>query len=160
MRTSRPTNRTVLPVALAGVLLLSACADSADQPWVAFEGGGFVFNYRVAEAYYGVNIRPMRHLPDGTVIQVSFEDPAGGPPILSRFTVKGPELRYSVRTPGLTGIKAHRPYRVELSVLEAATGNVLGRYEKSFSSSADQSELPSAPLVIGPGYKRNPDSDL
>lgn len=145
-------------LALTGAF--AGCGESADQPWVAFEGGGFVFNYRIAEAYYGVNIRPMRRLPEGTVIEVHFEDPAGGPPIVSRFTVTKPELRYSVRTPGLTGIKAHRPYRVELRVLETGTGKLLGRYERSFASSADQSELPEEPLVIGPGYTRNPDADL
>ena len=140
-------------------LSLAGCEPAADQPWVAFEGGGFVFNYRVAEAYYGFNLRPMRRIPDGTLIEVQFENPAGGPPLEESFRTAGAQLRYSFRSPGLHGIIAGRPYRVTVRLSDGG-GAVLGTYERDFVSSLDQSALPGEPPVLGPGFEINPQSDL
>lgn len=43
------------PTALwAYAVLLAGCSeDEAEKPYVEFAGGGFVFNYNIAEAYCG-----------------------------------------------------------------------------------------------------------
>ncbi len=129
---------------------LGGCAEE-DKSYVAFEGGGVIFNYRIAEAYYGINLRPMRRLRPGTVLEVEFENPSGGEPYLVRKTVGAPKLRYTVRTPPVQGVKGNRDYRVFVRVL-SHDGTLLATYTKSVHSDLDQSVLPKAPLVVGPGY--------
>ena len=148
-------SRTVLAL-LVIVALLAGC-DDQDQPYVKFEGGGFMFNYRIAEAFYGFSLRPMRKLPAGPVLEAEFEDPSGGPAFHERQTVGEPKLRYLFRTPALKGIRANVPYRAKILVRQAGTGSLLATYERTFTSDADQSELPEIPLVPGPAYQRNPD---
>lgn len=138
------------------VLMLVGCGNDTG-PWLAFDGGSFVFNYRIAEASYGFNVRPLRKMPEGTVLEAQFEDPAGGPPLIVRQEVKGPALRYSFQTPALSGIKAGKPYHAAIRVLEAGTLKVLASYERIFKSDVDQSWLPSKPLVVGPVYTPNPE---
>lgn len=133
-------------------ILLGGCAEE-DKPHVAFEGGGFIFNYRIAEAYYGINLRPMRRLRPGTVLEVEFENPSGGEPYLVRRTVGAPKLRYTMRTPPVQGVKGDRDYRIIVRV-RSHDGTLLATYTKSVHSDLDQSFLPKAPLVVGPGYHR------
>ncbi|HXF54619.1 MAG TPA: hypothetical protein VNK52_10905 [Hyphomicrobiaceae bacterium] len=145
-----------LLVALVVGAIMAAC-DDASKPYVDIEGGGFIFNYRIAEAFYGVSLRPMRRLEPGTVLEVEFENPAGGKPYVVRETVDAARLSYMLRTPGLSGIEKDRPYRVEVRVLAPGDGRLLARYETTFKSDLDQSMLPSKPLTIGPGYTPNPE---
>jgi hypothetical protein len=142
-------------MALAAAAIMAACDDTS-KPYVEIEGGGFIFNYRIAEAFYGVSLRPMRRLETGTVLEAEFENPAGGKPYVVRETVEGARLSYMLRTPGLTGIEKDRPYRVEVRVL-AGDGRLLASYERTFKSDLDQSVLPEKPLTIGPGYTPNPE---
>lgn len=138
-------------------LALAACG-AEDGPWLAFDGGGFVFNYRTAEASYGFNVRPLRYLAPGTVLEAELENPAGGPPIVIDQEIRTPGLRYTFQSPPLTGIQAGKPYHASVSVLEAGSGKRLARYERAFTSQADQSWLPEKPLVVGPGYQPNPEA--
>ena len=141
---------------LALQLLLAGCGRETG-PWVAFDGGGFVFNYRIAEASYGFNVKPLRRLPEGAVLEAEFEDPGGGKPIFVREVVTGPALRYMFQTPPLTGIKAAKPYRAVIRVMAPGGDTILASYERKFVSDVDQSWLPDKPLVVGPGYAPNPD---
>lgn len=138
----------------AAALILTACGEAED--YIAFDGGGFIFNYRIAEAYYGVSVKPMRRLMPGFVLEAAFENPAGGEPIIVRREIKGPKLRYTLRTPPLTGIEKNRPYRVVVRVMSAPGGRELARISKALSSELDQSALPAKPLAIGPGYHNTP----
>jgi hypothetical protein len=146
----------LLLVALA-TLVIAGCSPSDDTPWVTFAGGGFAFNYRLAEAYYGFNVRPLRPLPTGTVLEARFEDPAGGPELVVRETVREEKLTYGFRSPPLAGVRKNRPYKVEIRVLAADTGALLGSYGRTYSSEADQDWLPEQPLTVGPGYAPNPE---
>jgi hypothetical protein len=149
--------RPLFPVALT--LWLAACGgDDPARPYVEFLGGGFIFNYRLAEADYGFVVKPLRTIPPGTALEALFEDPAGGPPLRVRQTARSGMLQYSFRSPPVTGVVAGRPYRVELRLLDAATGAELARYERSFTADVGQEVLPATPPVVGPGYQPNPEA--
>ena len=146
--------RFALLIALAGVL--TACGeDDPDEPRVEIVGGGFIFNYRVADAFYGITVRRLRPMESGAILEAEFEDPAGGEPIVVRQPSGGGRLQWMFRTPPLRGIEANRPYRVELRVVDAETGRTLEARARSFRSDVSQEALPDQPLTVGPGYHTN-----
>lgn len=138
---------------LAALIALSAC--SGDSPLVVVSGGGFIFNYRIAEATAGIVAEVARPLPPGGAVEVSFENPAGGPPFVEAKPVTPERRRFSFVTPPLSGIKADTDYVVVVRVLDAE-GKEVQRVETRVRSDVDQSILPKAPLTVGPGYARNP----
>ena len=140
---------------LTALLALAACSD--DSPYVVVSGGGIVFNYRIAEATAGIVAEVARVLPEGGVIEASFENPAGGPPIVEAKPVTEDRRRFSFVTPPLSGIKADTDYKVVVRVLDA-DGTEVQRVETTLHSDLDQSILPDAPLTVGPGYARNPNA--
>ena len=48
---------------LAVLLVLGGCGGSDDTPYLKILGGGFIFNYRIGEAYYGLVVKAERRLP-------------------------------------------------------------------------------------------------
>jgi hypothetical protein len=138
---------------LALIPLLGACAD--DRPYLEIGGGGFIFNYRNAQAHYGIILYPRKNPPAGAVIEATFDNPAGGGPIVLRREARGGG-RIDFQTPPVTGVKKDTPYHV-LVVLRAADGAELQRLERDFVSELDQTILPERPLAIGPGYQQNID---
>jgi hypothetical protein len=118
-------------------------------------GGGILFNYRIAEATAGIVAEVARPLPEGGMVEASFEDPAGGPPFVESKPVTEDRRRFSFVTPPLTGIKADTDYAVVVRVLDA-DGTEVQRVETKVHSDLDQSILPKVPLTVGPGYARNP----
>jgi hypothetical protein len=139
-------------------LLLAAAGAACNQnsEYLAVAGGGFIFNYRIAEASYGIALKPMRDIPGDAVITATFDDPAGAEPIV--LSKEGPfnPTRIAFQTPALEGVVAHHPYNV-IVVLADAEGAELQRIERAFESDVDQSVLPELPLVIGPTYQPNID---
>jgi hypothetical protein len=145
---------TRVPLMLLAVLALAGCED-AGKPPLALAGGGFIFNYRIAEVFYGVSLKPQRRIAAGAVLEGEFENPAGGQNLIVRETLGEPKLVYALQSPPLTGVKAGKPYRVEVRLIEG--GKITARLERTFASDLDQDVLPAAPLTIGPGYTPNPD---
>jgi hypothetical protein len=145
---------------LGGTLavLLASCSgsESDDRPYFEFIGGGFIFNYRLAEADYGFVVKPLRRIPAGTILEAVFEDPSGGEPIVVRHTTKWGRLQYVFRTPPVRGVKANHDYKVELRLLDPKDKRVIATYSRSFRSDVDQSILPEHPPVVGPGYHPAP----
>jgi hypothetical protein len=135
-------------------LCLASCEDASKPPLVV-AGGGFIFNYRIAEVFYGVSLKPQRRIAAGAVLEGEFENPAGGPNLIVRETLGEPKLVYSLQTPPLKGVQAGKPYRVEVRLIEG--GKTTGRVERTFTSDLAQDVLPAAPLTIGPGTTPNPD---
>jgi hypothetical protein len=144
-------NRLILLVA---ALMLASC-EPANKPPLVVAGGGFIFNYRIAEVFYGISLKPQRRFAADAVLEGEFENPAGGPALIVRDTLGAPKLVYALQSPPLKGVKAGAPYRVEVRLIEG--GIVTGRVERTFTSDLDQDMLPEAPLTIGPGYTPNPD---
>ena len=139
------------------VMALLGCKDDPNKPYLEFSGGGFIFNYRNAEAFYGFVATPLRSLPDGSVIEAQFEVPGSTTPyVITEKSVPG-MLQYSFKTEQLSGIEKGHPYKVVMRLLSGPGGNEVARYEKSFHTDVEQASLPSKPLVVGPGYTPNPD---
>jgi hypothetical protein len=136
---------------------LAAACSNQNSPYMDVSGGGFIFNYRVAEAVAGLVITPRRALPEKSTIEVTMENPAGGDPIVMRQEPTGPGKVDFITDP-LQGIKADKDYTVTVRLV-SADGAELQRIEKKFHSQLDQSALPSAPLTVGPGYDKNPAYD-
>lgn len=131
--------------------------DPAEKPWLQVMGGGFIFNYRVADVYYGFTAAVMRPLPTGSIVEAAFENPAGGPPLVVRQRVGGAEMtRLSLRSPPVRGVEAGRDYHVALHILDREDERVLWSSELTFRSNISDKVVPERPLTIGPGYARNP----
>lgn len=128
--------------------------DPAQSPYLKILGGGFMFNYRVADVYYGFTAAVMRPLPTGSIIEAAFEDPAGGPGHIVRQRVGTGTDRYALRSPPVRGVKAGKPYRVDIRVLDRRETAVLWRHEMVFKSQLDDRIVPDEPLTVGPGYHR------
>lgn len=153
-----PMHKTCLPVTLTA-LLLGGCFAEQDGNTLATEGGGFIFNYRLGEAFAGIVVgpRPLHDFDIGSTVEVSFTDPGGGDPIVQSLpVVTHKQLRYTFTTEPLTGIEAGKNYPVIVRLL-GPDGNEIEKVETSFRSEVDQSVLPKKPLTIGPGYARNPE---
>lgn len=141
---------------LTFALLLAACGEDPNAPYLAFAGGGFVFNYRNAEAFYGFVAKPLRTLPEGGVIEAQFEVPNSSDPAVTREKVVQGQVQYSFQSPFLTGIEPKRDYKAVMRLIDAQ-GKEVARYEQKFHTDVDQATLPNQPLVVGPGYQKNPE---
>jgi hypothetical protein len=135
---------------------LAGCLDDDKSPYVELRGGGFQFNYRIAEATATVVLGTLRKLPANSLIEVNFENPAGGAPIVLRKPVGADDTAIDFSTPPLTGIVKDKPYQLTVRLLDK-DGKELQRIEKPYKSNLDQSILPEKPLVVGPGYAPNPE---
>jgi hypothetical protein len=147
--------RALAILALLAIALLG-CKEDSTTPYLEFSGGGFIFNYRNAEAFYGFVATPLRKLPEGSVIEVHFEVPGSAVPyVISEKSVPG-MMQYSFKTGQLAGIEKGHPYKAIMRLLSGPGGTELARYEKDFHTDVEQATLPSKPLVVGPGYTPNP----
>ena len=142
--------------ALSLLLLLAACNESENGPYLEYAGGGFIFNYRNAVAFYGFVARPLRALPEGAVIEAQFEVPGSDEPFVTREKAHDGLLQYSFKSPEIKGVVKGHPYKVVMRLLDSG-GTELARYEHSYTSDIDQASMPDKPLVVGPGYQKNPE---
>lgn len=161
-RLALPSGRALAVAAAAALALLVGIGlwlsplggRGGDGPPLSLEGGGFVFNYRIAEVTYGLVARLEREVPAGTRVVASFENPAGGPPLVVEQTTRPGLAKLMLRSPPVAGVVKDRPYQVVVRLLDPASGEELGRLETSMRSNVDQSVMPERPLTIGPGYQR------
>ena len=152
--------RSVIAAAVCALLLASCGEESPKGPYVAFAGGGFIFNYNIAEAYYGFVVKVLRKIPPGTILEAEFEDPNGGEPFIVTDTAREGQIEYTFRSPGVEGVTTGREYRVELRLRPADGDQPIASYVKMFHSTADQAMMPKVPTTVGPGYQLNPESEL
>lgn len=130
--------------------------DPADKPVLEILGGGFVFNYRIADIHYGFTAVVRRPLESGSIIEVRFEDPGGGDELVVRERVSPMTDRYTFRSPPVRGVEAGRPYKVEIRVLDRLETTELWSTTREFASQISDRNMPEQPLTIGPGYAKNP----
>lgn len=141
---------------LFGLLCLGACRDAGEGDYVNVSGKIFVFNYRIAEATYLLTLAKLRPLPDGSMLQTTFENPAGGDPMIVRQKIWPTMEKITIESPPVKCVKANREYKVSMR-LEDANGKLLQTIERKMISDTDQSVMPDKPLVVGPFYDANPD---
>jgi hypothetical protein len=132
----------------------------ADDPLIRFNGGGFVFNYRMAVAHWTIILKPERPFTRGSTIEVAFENPAGSAPIVVRQTYLGGSKAIVIQSEPLQGIRKAVPYEVTVRLIDPATGSAFATLARTYTSDLDQSMLPEKPQFIGPGYHRNPELDV
>lgn len=142
----------LLPLALA----LAACQRETGGDPLKLTGKMFVFNYRLAYATYLVTLEQTEPLPDGAIVKAEFENPAGGAPLTLERKIFPNLPRVVLESPDVTCVKKARPYKVTIAVV-GPDGGTLQSIETEVTSSADQSILPAKPLVVGPGYDKNPE---
>lgn len=146
-------------LALLAVLLAvgwTTREDPDSKPYLRITGGGFMFNYRVADVYYGFTAVVDRPLPTGSIIEAAFEDPAGGPEHVVRTRVGTGTNHYALRSPPVRGVVADTPYHVEVRVLDRTERELLWRHDLAFRSRISDTVVPDRPLTVGPGYARTP----
>lgn len=154
-----PTRIVAASLLLVAILFAIGWAtrnDPADKPLIAVLGGGFVFNYRIGEVTYGVTTLVQKPLASGSILEASFEDPAGGPPLIVRERVNARTPRYTLTSPPVRGVEAGRAYRVSLRVRDRQDKTDIWSDEIRFTSQIDDAAVPDQPLTVGPGYARNP----
>jgi hypothetical protein len=145
--------------ALVAATALGACRDTGkdgEGRLVESSGKLFVFNYRLARATYVVTLRPLQPMEEGQVAVASFQDPAGGEPLVVEQKVWPKLGKVSLESPALFCILKDKPYAIAISIKDA-DGAVLQKIDSTLMSTQDQSVLPDRPLVIDQLYAPNPD---
>ena len=136
----RLVSRALLALAhRSGLLAVSACRESGGEgEYFAIGGKIFVFNYRVATATYLVNLVPLQPVEEGQTAVASFEDPAGGEPIVVRQKIWPNMAKTTIESPPLRCVVKDRPYEVSIAI-EGPDGAVMQTIETTMASSEDQS---------------------
>lgn len=142
-------------VLLAVLLSATGCQREEEGPFV-LSGRIFVFNYRVARATYMITLDRKAPVLSGSVIETSFENPAGGDPVVTRTTVSPAAIKVTLESPAVHCIVKDRPYSVTIRVLDTDT-TTIQQIDTTVTSSLDQTVLPAKPLVVGPFYTPNPE---
>ncbi|MEI5681162.1 MULTISPECIES: hypothetical protein [unclassified Mesorhizobium] len=140
----------LLPAALV------ACRDSGKDALFELSGRLVVFNYREAKVTYLVNLVPLQPISEGETAVMTLDNPAGGEPIVVTQKLFPNHQKVTLESPPLECLVKDKPYKVAIRI-EGAGGALLQGIETTMVSSQDQSMLPDKPLVVGPGYKPNPE---
>ena len=142
---------------LLGLLAVGACRESGGEgEYFAISGKLFVFNYRVATATYLVNLKPLKPVGEGETAVATFENPAGGEPIVVRQKIWPSVEKTTIESPPLRCVVKDKPYSVSIDI-EGPDGAIMQTIKTMMTSSLDQKLLPDRPLVIGPAYEPNPE---
>lgn len=120
-------------------------------------GKVFIFNYRVAEATYVVTLARNGPLPEPSFVETTFENPAGGPPLVTRSKIFSFWDKVSLESPPVRCVVKDRPYAISIRILDGSD-KVLQTIETTLTSSLDQTIMPGKALVVGPGYAPNPEA--
>jgi hypothetical protein len=139
-------------------IVLPACKEEAPTPYLKIVGGSFIFNYRYSKMSYGFVARQLKPLPEGSILEASFDLPDTERKYVITQPARTGQLQYSFETEALRGVKKDTPYKVQLKLLEADTGKELALVEQVFKSDVDQDILPTKAPVVGPGYQANPEN--
>lgn len=134
---------------------LAACTDEARTSYLDLQGRVFIFNPRLATATYVVSLAIRKAPPAGARVVAVFDNPAGGDALRIEQKLRDGQTQVALESEPLQCVRKGRPYKFSVTLL-GADGAKLQRLESSITSTLDQSVLPPAPLVIGPGYEPNP----
>ena len=144
---------------LAGAIVLALLAASCNQSgdYLAVAGGGFMFNYRIAEASYGIALKPMRELPADGIIEASFENPAGGAPIIDEQGRAVQPDAHRLRHAAGHGGGEEAPLQGHRRAEGRRRSRRCRRSRRALRRTSTSRCCRSKPLAIGPGYQKNVD---
>jgi hypothetical protein len=145
----------IIPVLLAG-LLLAACQREPED-YITIKGKVFIFNIRVARAFYMLTLNRLPTTPDDAVVVVEFEDPAGGPPLIREQKVFPKMTRIDLQSPDVNCVVTGKAYKIKIT-LKSADGEELQTIDTTLNSTLDATMLPEKALVLGAKYDRNPEA--
>lgn len=153
--------RIVIALLAMGMMLFAigwfSREDPSKKPYLDILGGGFIFNYRVSDVYYGFTAIVQKPLAVGSVVRVTFENPSGGEPLVVSRRVDARTNRYAFRSPPLHGVEAGKPYHVEIQVYDRLEQKLIWSTSRDYKSVISDDVVPEKPLTIGPGYTKNPE---
>jgi hypothetical protein len=131
-----------------------------ERPFLRVLGASFIYNYRVADIYMGFTAVPDRPIPTGSLLRATFENPADpAAPFVVEERISLMDRRIALRSPSLRGVEKDRDYRLSLVLLDRVTRQPFWQYETTLRSGIAENVVPAAPLVIGPGYQRQPSGE-
>ncbi|MBL0371254.1 hypothetical protein JJB09_04360 [Rhizobium sp. KVB221] len=149
--------KRILLVPLLALLSFTASCQRDEAEYVKVNGKVFIFNVRLARAFYMLTLNRLEPLPDNAVVRAEFEDPAGGPPLISEQKVFAKMTRIDLQSPDLACVVADKPYAIHV-IVRATDGKVLQTLDTTLTSTLDQTVLPAHALVLGAAYDRNPEA--
>jgi hypothetical protein len=130
--------------------------DPSEKPYLAVIGGGFIYNYREGEEFYDVVTEVQKPLAEGSIVEVEFENPAGGAPFVVSERVSARTNRYAFHSPQIHGVVGGKPYKVVIRIYDREKTQLIWSTTRDFRSDLDDNVVPKKPVVIGPGYTPNP----
>jgi hypothetical protein len=148
--------RYLMTMAVTLLLALGGCQRQAEGPF-ELQGHIFVFNYRLAYASYLVTFRKVGVVPDGMRYVATFENPAGGEPLVVERKIFAAQEKLAIESPHVNCIRKNRPYSIRVEFFDSGTRPVL-KIETTVTSDLDDTILPEKPLVSGPAYEPNKDA--
>lgn len=160
-------DNTPLRVKLAAALIALYCISvfaavqiynartKADMSYVTISGGGFIYNYRIADIRSGITVTIQRNIPIDATLSAAFNIPKGNTIEISQ-DVRRTATTYLFETDRLEGIEADEDYLVVLRLLNRATGDEIERHTKILKTGVAPRHMPSQPLTLGPGYHPTP----
>ncbi len=141
---------------LMSLASLAGCQREDTKEPLKVSGKVFIFNYRVAQATYVVTLARNGPLPDPSFVETTFENPAGGAPLVTRAKIFPFWEKVSLESPPVHCVAKGRTYAVDIRILDGKD-HVIQTIETSLTSTLDQSIMPGKPLVVGPVYTPNPE---
>lgn len=151
----KPASKAFL-LTLLGIIALSACRQADDGNYVRLAGNVFIFNYREAVATYVISLQRLRRLPPDSQWRATFDNPEGGAPqVIIRKIFPGMG-NIPVESEPVYCITKGKPYAYKIEIV--AENRTLQTISGTMISTLSQDILPEKPLVIGPGYEKNPDA--
>lgn len=145
----------ILPAMI--LLALSASCQREKTDYISVNGKVFIFNIKLARAYYVLDLNRLQATPDNAVVAAEFENPAGGPPLLTEQKVFPKMTRIDLQSPDVNCVVAGKPYKIHVT-LKDADGAVLQTLDTTLASTLDQTVMPAQSLVLGAAYDKNPDA--
>jgi hypothetical protein len=139
------------------LLALSASCQREKTDYVSINGKIFIFNIRLARAYYMLDLNRLKATPDNSVVKAEFEDPGGGPLLVTEQKVFPKMARIDLQSPDVNCVVAGKPYKIHVT-LRDPDGKVLQTLDTTLTSTLDQTVMPAESLVVGAAYDKNPNA--
>lgn len=149
--------RVLVLIPILGALLLVIGCQRKAEDYITVNGKVFIFNIRLARAFYMLTLNRLPATPDGVVVVAEFEDPAGGPPLVKEQKVFPKMTRIDLQSPDVDCVTTGRPYRIHI-VVRSPEGETLQTIDTTLTSTLDSTMLPEKALVEGPAYTRTKDA--